>query len=275
MRRGCKTSSALLAPRARRGYDFGLLPEKLPKDPELGELTEDRLTRDFTLFQRAKGHRFSSDDMITAYVAVRHARPDARVLDMGTGIGSVLLHLAWSLPESTLVGVEAQPVSFGLLVRNVTRNGLDERVRVHHGDLRTVVPALAERFDLVTGTPPYFPPDTALDAMDGQRAYARIEYRGGIDDYVPAGATVLADEGVLVLCGAFGTESRLESAASEVGLHVVARTAIIARAPKPPLFAVWVLAHAAAPCVHDEVILRDENGESTEHARMLRRFSGF
>ncbi len=241
-------------------------------DPRWGPLTEDRLTRDLTIVQRARGHRFSSDDMATAYVACRRAPDARRILDLGCGIGSVLLHLAWSLPTATLVGIEAQAVSFALLTENVRRNQLGARVAIHHGDLREL---RVGRFDLVTGTPPYFPPDAAVDAQDEQRAYARIEYRGGIDAYVVAGAAALAPGGALVLCGDARTEGRLQAAAAEVGLHVVARTAIVAHAPKPPLFAVWTLAHAAAPLVTDELVLRDAAGRTTPDAARLRAFSGF
>ena len=178
-------------------------PKPSLHDPVLGPLTDDLLTRDYRVFQRAKGHRFSSDDVATAYVAWHAAKSSRRVIDLGCGLGSVLLHLAWKLPEATLVGVEAQAISFELLRRNVERNLLLDRVTVHHGDLRDepILAAAGEAFDLVTGTPPYFPPDTAVDAMDEQRAYARIEYRGGVEDYLSAGGRLLAPEGVMVLCG--------------------------------------------------------------------------
>jgi tRNA1(Val) A37 N6-methylase TrmN6 len=241
-----------------------------------GPLTEDRLTRDLTVVQRRHGHRFSSDDMVTAYVACRRAPAARRVLDLGCGLGSVLLHLAWSLPAATLVGIEAQEVSFALLSENVRRNRLGDRVAIHHGDLRAPDRVFTPgEFDLVTGTPPYFPPDTAVDALDEQRAYARIEYRGGLPDYVATGAAALSATGALVLCGDARAEDRLRAAAAEASLHVVARTSIIAHAPKPPLFAVWTLARAAAPFVADALVLRDATHAITDDARALKRFSGF
>ena len=36
---------------------------------DLGPLTHDQLTRDVWLWQRARGHRFSSDDLVTALIA--------------------------------------------------------------------------------------------------------------------------------------------------------------------------------------------------------------
>ena len=257
-----------------------VVPSDVPCDPDLaarwGPLTEDRLTRDVTIVQRARGHRFSSDDMVTAYVACRRAPAARRVLDLGCGIGSVLLHLAWSLPAATLVGIEAQEVSFALLTENVRRSRQGHRIAIQHGDLRAANPTLTPgEFDLVTGTPPYFPPATALDALDEQRAYARIEYRGGLPDYVAAGATALSDTGSLVLCGDARAEDRLRDAAAAAGLHVVARMAIVAHAPRPPLFAVWTLARTAEPFVTEQVVLRDEANAITDDARALKRFSGF
>jgi tRNA1(Val) A37 N6-methylase TrmN6 len=207
-------------------------------DPELGPLTDDLLTRDVRVFQRKKGHRFSSDDVVTAYVACA-ARPQARrVLDMGCGLGSVLLLLAWKLPDATLCGVEAQAQSFELLRRNVARSGFGKRVTVAHGDLRDegVTGSFGGTFELITGTPPYFPPSAALEAEDEQRAYARIEYRGGIEAYIDAGSRLLSEDGALVLCGDARASHRTTSAAGQVGLAVQQRCDVLPREGREPLF---------------------------------------
>src|SRR3954466_1534859 len=209
-----------------------MAPKIALEDPVLGPLTDDLLTRDVRVYQRAKGHRFSSDDVATAYVAFT-ARPTARrVFDLGCGLGSVLLHLAWKLPDAELWGVEAQAMSFELLQRNVARSGFAQRVHVRHGDIRELPasPELDAGFDLVTGTPPYFPPEAALDAEDEQRAYARIEYRGGVEAYIAAGAPLLAPGGALVVCGDARVGERITSAAEVAGLFLHARCDVIARA---------------------------------------------
>jgi tRNA1Val (adenine37-N6)-methyltransferase len=247
-------------------------------DPELGPLTDDRLTRDYRVFQRQKGHRFSSDDMVTAYVAFA-ARPAARrVVDLGCGLGSVLLHLAWKLPEASLWGIEAQDSSFALLRRNVERNGLSDRVHIQHGDLRdgALLAALGEgQFELVTGTPPYFPPDTAIDAEDPQRAYARIEYRGGVEAYLAAGARLLQPDGTMVLCGDAGAEERVRRGAERALLHLRARCEVLPRAERPALFSVWTLTQEAGACLTTQLTLRDAAGGRTADAQALRAFSGF
>ena len=95
--------------------------------------------------------------MLTAWEAARLA--PTRHVDLGCGIGSVLLMVAYKNPSTRSVGIEAQEVSFELAQRNVTRNSLDERAELFRGDLRDPEWVYRiGRFDLVTGTPPYMPP---------------------------------------------------------------------------------------------------------------------
>lgn len=254
-----------------------MAPKVVVHDPVLGPLTDDLLTRDVRVYQRAKGHRFSSDDVATAYVAFR-ARPAARrVFDLGCGLGSVLLHLAWKLPQAELRGVEAQAMSFELLQRNVARSGFAERVQIRHGDIRDpeLLESFGGAFDLVTGTPPYFPPEAALDAEDEQRAFARIEYRGGVEAYIAAGARLLGTEGALVLCGDARVTQRTTMACEIAGLSLHSRCDVIARAGRPPLFSIWTIGRGLASLEPATLTLRGPHGELTEDAGRLREFSGF
>jgi tRNA1Val (adenine37-N6)-methyltransferase len=246
-------------------------------------LTLDALTAGMEVYQRRDGHRFSSDDLVTAWCAVRHRPHPDRVLDLGCGLGSVLLHLAWSAPAASLAGIEAQEQSYALLTRNIAHNGLTDRVAGHHGDVRdqALLDAVARAhgpFDLITGTPPYFPPGAATDAQDDQRAHARIEYRGGIEDYVAAAARVLTEDGVFVVCGPPDARVRLAAAAVVTDLAVVEECVVTGRVGRPPLFTVWTMrrrAFVADPPVMRAMTLRTAAGERTDDARTMRAFSGF
>ena len=242
-------------------------------------LTLDALTTGVSVFQRRKGHRFSSDDTVTAWVALQVCPKPANVLDLGCGLGSVLLHIGWSVPRCRLTGIEAQAVSFALLRRNIAHNGFASRVLAIHGDLRDPdhVTQLGRRFDLITGTPPYFPCDTATGALDEQRAYARIEYRGGVEAYMAAAARLLADDGWFVMCGDADASGRVAVSADQLGLAVLRHVVVLPRAARPPLFSVWAMRRGPAtmPLVEQRLTLRDEAGERTDDAKMLRAFSGF
>ena len=241
------------------------------------ELTSDALTARVRVFQRKRGHRYSFDDVVTAWVAAR-AVPEARThLDLGCGIGSVLLMIADRLPVVRSVGIEAQTESYALACRNVAHNRLSERVCVLHGDLRDR--ELASSFELVTGTPPYKKPGTATPSPDPQRAYARIELRGGVEDYLASAARWLAPEGTCVVCMDANGEERVWAGASAAGLRVEARLDVVPiAAHKARLFSVFTLRRQASaprsPFTADEFALRDANGARTEAAFELRTFFG-
>ena len=68
---------------------------RAPSGTAQSHITLDILAGDWRIFQLRAGHRFSADDLLTAWTAVR-ANPTARqVLDLGAGIGSVGLLALW------------------------------------------------------------------------------------------------------------------------------------------------------------------------------------
>ncbi len=250
------------------------------------------LAGDFRIFQRLGGHRWSLDDLVTAGTAIEFGcatpgAPPASFLDLGCGIGSILMLLAWRLEGSIGTGIEIQPASVALARRSLRWNGLETRVGVVAGDLCGVSELVAgRRFELVTGSPPYFPEGRALASPDEQRHRCRIETRGGIESYCVAAATVLAERGRFVVCLPGGPDGRIESAAEAAGLMRLVTRPVVPRAGKAPLFWVHVLvwpAEAAGAVVGDgpaggpelpPFVVRDRAGHWTDEFRALRTSMG-
>jgi predicted RNA methylase len=140
-----------------------------PRDGE----TLDALCGNYRIFQFARGQRFTTDDVLSAWYATQWAPRVERAADLGSGIGSIALMVAWRLPGARIVTVEIQECSAELARRSVRYNGLDDRVRVVEGDLRDPA-ALAgeEPFDLVTASPPYFTDNTVSEASHEQAVTA-------------------------------------------------------------------------------------------------------
>lgn len=245
-----------------------------------GELTSDAITADFRVLQRRRGHRYSLDDLATAWEAARAAPEASAYLDLGCGIGSVLLMVAWRLPGARVFGIEAQEASFALAQRNVEMNGLAARTSLFHGDLRELTRDFpGPRCALVTGTPPYLPLGTALPSPDPQRAAARIELRGGVEDYLAAAARVVAAEGRVVVCADARSPERVLRGAREADLVPLCRREFVPRAAtKGPLFSVWTLAprttSAAPELARLSLVVRDEGGQPTPEGVEMRRFFG-
>jgi len=237
--------------------------------------TLDLLAGDWRIFQLRRGHRFSTDDLVTAWRAAK-ARPDAtRLLDLGCGIGSVgLATLGLLGSDATLVGIEAQEVSVGLARRSIRYNGLEERVTVHHADLRDagVLPPEA-RFDLVTGSPPYVPLGTGLVSPVPQRAGARIELRGSIYDYCVAARRWMAPGARFVFVMA-AADPRTEDAPVANGLVVHERVDYVFRAGRDPHIATLVCAREEdgphPPRMQDTLVVRDASGTWTDDYEAFR-----
>lgn len=228
------------------------------------EETLDDIVGDWKIYQLRRGHRFSTDDQGTAWLAARW-RPDARrLLDLGAGLGSVGLMTLWAMdPAATLVMVEAQQISHALAVRTVALNGLDARVQTRLGDLRDPesVPEQAH-FDLITGSPPYFPLGTAILSSHPQRAACRSELRGDIFDYCATAARALAPDGAFVFCHASG-DKRPEAAVAAAGLALKQRIDVHFRAGRPPTISLFATTWSGERLPDQHICVRDASGTMT------------
>src|SRR5215207_7318575 len=95
--------------------------------------TLDAISGHFRLFQLADGHRFSTDDVLVAWYGSAWCPSARRVLELGSGIGSVGMIAAWRLPGARFVTVEAQEHSVRLARKSAAYNGLEARYDIRHG----------------------------------------------------------------------------------------------------------------------------------------------
>ena len=204
--------------------------------------TLDALSGHFRIFQLRKGHRFSTDDLLTAWYGTAWAPSPRLVLDLGSGIGSVGMMAAWRLAGARVVTVEAQEESVRLARKSAAYNGLDDRYEIRHADFRDPGALAAdEQFDLVLGSPPYFPLGTGLEGDHPQKIACRFELRGDIGDYARVAASHLQPGGLFVCVYPEQRRDRLEEAARDAGLTVVRRRPVVFRAEEPPLVALFAL----------------------------------
>ena len=227
--------------------------------------TLSELAGGWRILQLARGHRYATDDVLTAWTAVE-SRPDAlRVLDLGSGVGSVgLMVLRLLAPAARLVAVEVQPVSAGLARRSLELNGVGGRAEVRLGDLRD--PAVLgedERFDLVTANPPFLPPDAGWPSQAPQRAAARFELHGDVFDFCRVAAAHLAPGGRFCLCHA-AADPRPERALEVAGLTVLARRQVVFRAGRRPHLALWLCGHDGVRHDPPDLVVRDGEGRRTD-----------
>ena len=205
----------------------------------------DALSGHFRIYQLRRGHRFSTDDVLTAWYGTTWVPSAAAVLDLGSGIGSVGMIAAWRLPGARFVTVEAQEESVRLARKSAAYNGLEPRYDIRVGDFREPgVLRQGERFDLVLGSPPYFPPGTGVEGDHPQKVACRFELRGDIGDYARIAAAHLAPGGLFACVFPEEQRARVEAAARAASLAIIRRRPIVFREGEAPLVTLFAMTRA-------------------------------
>jgi len=250
-------------------------------EAEAGE-TLDYLCGHFRIFQYERGHRYSTDDVLTAWYATQWAPRVDRAADLGSGIGSVALITAWRLPGARFCTVEAQAMSARLARKSIQYNGLESRFTVYEGDLRDpAILANEAPFDLVTGSPPYWPASAATGAAHPQAVPARIEIRGSVADYAATASRILAPGGVFVFVFPYIQLPRAEEAIASNGLVLLRRRDIIFKEGEPPMISLFAAARVAdippgrEAWIEPPLIIRTMNGSVHPEYAAIRISFGF
>lgn len=101
---------------------------------------------------------------------------DAKILDIGTGSGAIIVSLLDYLPKAKGVGVDISVDALVVAKENAEAIGVKERCGFVRSDLFSRVP-LEKKFDIIVSNPPYIPAaDIATLAKDVQK-----EPRGALD----------------------------------------------------------------------------------------------
>jgi tRNA1(Val) A37 N6-methylase TrmN6 len=251
-------------------------------EAELGEpITVDGLTATLCIFQRKKGHRHSTDDLLTGWYALEKSPPVTRFLDLGTGIGTVGMLVLSGMPaEAKLTCIEAQDISYRFLRENLRANDLESRVHALHGDLRDLAlvdaAGATQRFPLVTGSPPYFDVSAGIVPADSQKAHARFELRGDIGDYARAAKRHLEPGGLFVLCFPWPQKARALAALRGEGFASITHRDVVPRTGLAPLFSLYACRlEGSAEVEEAPFVVRHEDGTHTQAMHDVRARFGW
>lgn len=153
------------------------------------------------LRQPTAGYRVAIDPVLLA--AAVPAVPwagNARVLDVGTGVGAAALCYAARMPGAEVVGLDLQAPLVQLARHNAEINGLTERVAFLHGDLLRPPAGIQDAaFAHVMANPPYLPPGRADPRIDATRAASHVEGEATLADWVAFCLRKTAPKGTLTL----------------------------------------------------------------------------
>ncbi len=152
------------------------------------------------------GTRLLQDDRFlklgTDAILLAAACPNASsAVDLGCGVGNVLLSIADRQPSCSLVGVELNPDAAAVCRQSVAENSLEHRVRVIDGDLRDIAGMTldAREYDLVACNPPYLRAGSGKLSRNTARNLERFDTTASPLDVTTAAAALLRPNGTLML----------------------------------------------------------------------------
>jgi tRNA1Val (adenine37-N6)-methyltransferase len=150
--------------------------------------------RDIKVFQSREGYRFSVDALLLySFVQMKYAQ---KIVDFGAGSGIIGLLLAKKYGTSRVVLVELQESLALLAGRNALHNGLHERVRVEHADIKNICERLeGMSSDLVVSNPPFRTVASGRISLGGEKAVARHEMRLRLSELASSASYLLRARG--------------------------------------------------------------------------------
>jgi release factor glutamine methyltransferase len=133
--------------------------------------------------------RPETEQLVEEGVALLAGKRGARILDLGTGSGAIIVSIVEALPKSKGFATDISEDALAIARQNAQRHGVAERIEFRKGSWWQAVPH-TELFDLIVSNPPYiatdaiaelspevrvFDPKAALDGgFDGLEAYRAI-----------------------------------------------------------------------------------------------------
>ena len=146
------------------------------------------------VIQKKKGYRFSMDAvLLSQFVKIRK---DERVIDLGTGCGILPLLLSQTTKARSFVGVEIQGELAECAKKNVLLNHLEDRMSILQQDLRELGKTFPPgSFDVVLSNPPYRKYRSGRINPSVEKAIARHEMRGTLEDLISVASYLLPAKG--------------------------------------------------------------------------------
>lgn len=158
------------------------------------ERIDDLQRNGYKIIQNKDRFCFGMDAVLLSGFA--QVRPGERVIDLGTGTGIIPILLEARYEGQHYTGVEIQKEMAEMAARSVALNGLQGKISIVEGDIRSAGEMFGlSKFDVVTSNPPYMNDAHGLKNPDLPKAIARHEVLCTLEDVVREAARLLRPGG--------------------------------------------------------------------------------
>jgi tRNA1Val (adenine37-N6)-methyltransferase len=167
---------------------------RLQDSPSSNETRDTFLNGTVQILQKKRGYRFSIDAvLLSQFIKIRK---NENVIDLGTGSGILPLLLSQTTNARSFVGVEIQKGLAELAKKNVMLNHLEHRISILHKDLRKLRGIFSPgSFHVVLSNPPYRKYRTGRVNPSVEKAVARHEIKGTLEDLISIASYLLPPKG--------------------------------------------------------------------------------
>lgn len=241
------------------------MSEALPPTRTQGTMFRGRVS----LEQHRDGYRFSVDAVLLAHFAAQH-KPRS-TLDLGAGCGVVPLLLAdlWSFhlaQQPQMWGLECQASLEALARANVAANQRSEQIQIVGADARRWSwPDKAQELPrLITCNPPYFRVGAGRISPRAERANARHEHNGTVEELVAAAARLLHPRGHLAMIYPADGCERLMAALLAARLHTTRIQCVHPHRDDNASLILFMARHRASPLTISPPLILYHHGEERQ-----------
>jgi tRNA1Val (adenine37-N6)-methyltransferase len=161
-------------------------------------LTKDTLIwPDLFIWQEKDGYRFSMDSVLLARLL--NPKPYSTILEIGTGVGVVLLLVSRLFKFKRVVGIEIQRDLCKLAGRNIRMNKGCSNIMIYRADIKNYASNQKELYDIIISNPPYYEKGTGRLSKNKQELVARHEISLDLTTLLTASSKLLKPKGELNL----------------------------------------------------------------------------
>jgi len=191
-----------------------------------------------------------------------------RILDIGTGTGTIALMAAQRCPEGIIDAIDIDEPSATEAAQNFEASPWQGRLHAHHVSLKDFLPAI--QYDLICSNPPYF--DNSLTNPDLRVAEARHNLSLSWKDILIFSSKFLSETGILsiILPSDFETILRREAGSRSLFLSRMIR--IRTTATKPVSRIISEFSRIKTVVTEEELILQKEGKRTKEYISLTDNF---